>query len=377
MTTTTATLETPAPRTARLGPRPQLKILGILGLLVAVAVLTAAMNPRFLLESNVENLVRRTALFGILGIGVAFVIITGGIDLSIGSVVSLVGCLLPFLLIAHQWPVWSAVTFVLLLSVAIGLAHGLLITKLRLQPFVVTLCGLLLYRGIARGITADQTQGFGTVYRGLRYLSIGTPFSVPMPFLKWISEGNWSRYKTNQFTGARTALDMVSWIHIPMPFLIMLALAIVAAIFLNRTIFGRYLLALGRNEQAARYSGINTDSMVILAYIICALLAGFGGMLFIFDVNSAQPSDFGNFYELYAIAAAVLGGCSLRGGEGTIFGVVIGAAVMQVLRNSINLLEIPTQLEFAIIGAVILVGVIADELVKRVAAKRRAVRSAG
>jgi ribose transport system permease protein len=377
VTTTTATLETPAPRVARLGPRPQLKILGILGLLIAVAVLTALKNPRFLLESNVENLIRRTALFGILGIGVAFVIITGGIDLSIGSVVSLVGCLLPFLLFAHQWPVWSAVTFVLLLSVAIGLAHGVLITKLRLQPFVVTLCGLLLYRGIARGITADQTQGFGTGYRGLRYLAIGTPFSVPVPFLKWISEGNWSRYKTNPFTGVRTPLDAVSWIDVPMPFLIMLALAIVAAIFLNRTIYGRYLLALGRNEQAARYSGINTDSMVILAYIICALLAGFGGMLFIFDVNSAQPSDFGNFYELYAIAAAVLGGCSLRGGEGTIFGVVIGAAVMQVLRNSINLLEIPTQLEFAIIGAVILVGVIADELVKRLAAKRRAIRAAG
>ena len=377
MTTTTATLESPALRPARLGPRPQLKILGILGLLVAVAVLTTAMNPRFLLEANVENLIRRTALFGILGIGVAFVIITGGIDLSIGSVVSLVGCLLPFLLISHQWPVWSAVTFVLLLSVGIGLAHGLLITKLRLQPFVVTLCGLLLYRGIARGITADQTQGFGTGYRGLRYLSIGTPFSVPVPFLKWVSEGNWSPYRTNQFTGVQTRLDLVSWIDIPQPFLIMLALAIVAAIFLNRTIYGRYLLALGRNEQAARYSGINTDSMVILAYIICALLAGFGGMLFIFDVNSAQPSDFGNFYELYAIAAAVLGGCSLRGGEGTIFGVVIGAAVMQVLRNSINLLEIPTQLEFAIIGAVILVGVVADELVKRLAAKRRATRQAG
>ena len=377
MTTTTATLEPPALRPARLGPRPQLKILGILGLLVAVAVLTTLLNPRFLLEANVENLVRRTALFGILGIGVAFVIITAGIDLSIGSVVSLVGCLLPFLLISHQWPVWSAVTFVLCLSVAIGLAHGLLITKLKLQPFVVTLCGLLLYRGIARGITADQTQGFGTGYRGLRYLSIGTPFSVPVPFLKWVSEGNWSRYRTNPFTGAKTPLDLVSWIDIPMPFLIMLALAIIAAIFLNRTIYGRYLLALGRNEQAARYSGINTDSMVILAYIICSLLAGFGGMLFIFDVNSAQPSDFGNFYELYAIAAAVLGGCSLRGGEGTILGVVIGAAVMQVLRNSINLLEIPTQLEFAIIGAVILVGVVADELVKRFAAKRRAVRQAG
>src|SRR3712207_6534750 len=207
----------------------------------------------------------------------------------------------------------------ILLSLAIGLAHGLLITKLRLQPFVVTLCGLLLYRGIARGITADQTQGFATGYKALRYLATGRPFSVPVPFLNWISEGNWSSVRTNPFTGAQTKLDAISWVDVPMPFLIMIALAIVAAVFLNRTIWGRYLLALGRNEQAARYSGINTDSMTVLAYVICSLLAGFGGMLFIFDVNSAQPSDFGNFYELYAIAAAVLGGCSLRGGEGTIF----------------------------------------------------------
>src|SRR5204863_933202 len=185
---------------------------------------------------------------------------------------------------------------------------------------------------------------------------------VPMPFIKWISEGNWSRYKTNPFTGARTPLDMVSWIDIPMPFLIMLALAIVAAVFLNRTIYGRYLLALGRNEQAARYSGINTDSMKMLAYIICSLMAGLGGVLFSLDLNSIQPSSLGEFYELYAIAAAVLGGCSLRGGEGSILGIVIGTALLQVLRNLVNLLDIPSSLDFAVMGAVILLGVIADRV---------------
>ena len=132
----------------------------------------------------------------------------------------------------------------------------------------------------------------------------------------------------------------------------------------------------GRNEQAARYSGIHTDKMIVMAYLICAGLAGLGGVLFILDVNSAQPVDFGNFYELYAIAAAVLGGCSLRGGQGTILGVVIGAALMQILRNMITLVDwIPTHIEYAVIGAVILVGVVADEIVKRVAAARKAAAS--
>ena len=143
-----------------------------------------------------------------------------------------------------------------------------------------------------------------------------------------------------------------------------------AAAFLNRTIWGRYLLALGRNEEAARYSGVPIERMKILAYIICSGTAGLGGILFALDVNSVQPAGQGNFYELYAIAAAVLGGCSLRGGEGSILGVIIGAAVMRVLYNAINVLGIPTQLEFAIIGIVILTGVIADELIRRVAARR-------
>ena len=148
-------------------------------------------------------------------------------------------------------------------------------------------------------------------------------------------------------------------------------LAALAAVFLNRTIWGRYLLALGRNEEAAHYSGINTDRMVILAYIICAFTAGIGGVLFALDVNSVQPSSQGNFYELYAIAAAVLGGCSLRGGEGSILGVLCGTAVLRLLYNAINILGIPTQLEFAIIGTVILGGVIVDELIRRLAARRR------
>ena len=319
------------------------KTFGIFALLAAVCVVTVLLSDRFLTVYNLENVIRRTALFGIISIGVAFVIITGGIDLSIGSLICLVGCGLPWLLAVKGLPLPAALAAVLAVSLAIGLAHGLLITKLRLQPFVVTLCGLLLYRGLARGLTGDQTQGFGTAYDSLRWLATG-----------------------------KLAIPGLGGFGIPMPCVILLLVALAAALFLNHTIYGRYLLALGRNEQAARYSGIHTDRMIVLAYVICAGLAGLGGTLFVLDVNSAQPVDFGNFYELYAVAAAVLGGCSLRGGEGAIIGVVIGAALMQVLRNMITLTGLPTHIEFAVIGAVILAGVVVDELVKRLAAKRRA-----
>ncbi|MEZ5978656.1 MAG: ABC transporter permease [Planctomycetota bacterium] len=303
-------------------------------------LLTAIASDRFLTPVNVENLVRRTALFGIISVGAAFVIVTGGIDLSIGSVICLVGCLLPWLLEVHGWPVGVALPFVLALAAAIGLAHGLLVTRLRLQPFVVTLCGLLLYRGVARGITGDQTVGFGIGHGTLRELGAGR-------------------------------VELAGGVGIPAPVFVTALVAVLSWVFFARTVYGRWLIALGRNEEATRFSGVPTQRMTVLAYVVCAFLAGVGGCLFVLDVNSAQPSDFGNFYELYAIAGAVLGGCALRGGEVSIVGVLIGTAVMQVLRNSIRLVEwIPQQIEFAVIGAVILGGVVVDELVKRVAARR-------
>jgi ribose transport system permease protein len=254
-----------------------------------------------------------------------------------------VGSLLPLLVKDLGWPVWAGLGAVLALALALGLAHGLLIAKLRLSPFVVTLCGLFMYRGLARYFTGDATQGFGSEFEGLKYLAKGKPFTIP-PFP----------------------------VDVPMPFVILFVLAAAAAVFLNLSVHGRYLLALGRNEQAARYSGINTDRIVIAAYVISAGLAGFAGVLLGLDVESVQPSSHGISLELYAIAGAVLGGCSLRGGEGSILGVVLGTALVILLRNAIGVTGIPTQIEFAVIGAVILAGVAADEVVKRVAAARRA-----
>lgn len=319
------------------------KILGIFSLLVVICVFTAIREPNFLNAYNMQNTLRWTSLYGVLSIGVAFVIISGGIDLSIGSVVGLTGALLALLLSEKGLPVPVALAACVGMSLVIGLIHGLLITKLKLQPFVVTLCGLLFYRGMARFITDDQSLGFGSDFDGLRQLAIG-----------YVQVGDF---------------------RVPYPLFLLAGLAIIAMILLNRTTFGRYLFAIGRNEEAAHYSGIRTDRIVISVYVISAFMAGLGGILFSLDVNSVQPSGLGEFYELYAIAAAVLGGCSLRGGEGSILGVIIGAAVIRVLYNAINILGIPTHLEFAIIGIVILAGVTVDELVKRWAGKRRLLKN--
>lgn len=516
------------------------KISGILMLLIYVCVATTLLNDAFVSPFNMQNIVRWSSLFGIIGIGVAFVIITGGIDLSIGSVIGLVGSVLPILIMQRQWSVPAALAAVMSLALGIGLLHGLLVTRMRLQPFVVTLCGLLFYRGLARWITNDKTQGFSNLYdNSLRLIAIGKPCSVAfvllvaglvcvvwgltlvvlqrrqprdsahtadawfllivgaaaavigssrfwfgydvtvqqtlfslagwkfaaatvevppagaempgtllrwcgvafLPAAVWFTVAVVRRDERRQitwplvavavtsvvlylamhsaahlsFTGRMAAIfgglgllmGALGWFGsmglriggaavrlpimiagasaiaylvgrtslgktlVPAPFFIMAILAAISAVFLNLTIYGRYLLALGRNEEAARFSGIKTDRMVLLAYVLCSGAAGLGGILFTLDGNSVQPSGHGSVYELYGIAAAVLGGCSLRGGEGSILGVVIGAAVMRVLYNSINLLGIPSQLEYTIIGMVILAGAFVDELVKRIAARRR------
>lgn len=316
------------------------KIAGIFAVLIAVAAVTTLIEPNFLSSNNIRNIARWTGMYGIMTIGMTFVIITGGIDLSVGAIVGLTGTLLPmFLTQSHPpLPVGAAIIILLAISALIGLVHGLLITRLRLQPFVVTLCGLFAYRGLARYISGDATQGFGNGYQGLRYLASGSILSIPAPFI------------------------------------LLIIIAILAAIFLNRSIYGLYLRALGNNEQAARYSGINTGRMIIAAYMISAVLAGWAGMLFALDLNSVQPSSMGSFFELYAIAGAVLGGCSLRGGSGSIIGVIIGTAIVRVLYNSINILGIATQLEYTVIGIVLLLGVMADEVIKRFSAARLRVR---
>jgi len=314
------------------------KELGIFTLLVALCVVVALKNPQFLSAANIQNMTRLIGTFGIFSIGVGIVIITGGIDLSVGSVFALLGILLSMMLTEWHWPAGGAVAVILGAGAGIGLIHGLLITRLRLQPFIVTLCGLLLYRGIARYVAQDTTKGFGSQgFDWLRRFTTGSLASIPMPFVLLVLVG------------------ALMWT------------------MLHRSIYGRHLFAVGRNAEAARYSGINTANVISGAYVISGSLAALAAILIAFYTNSISPSSHGNFYELYAIAAAVLGGCSLRGGEGSIAGIVIGTALLQVLRNLVNLLDIPGSLDFAVMGAVILIGVIADQILG--SPSRRAVKT--
>jgi ribose transport system permease protein len=307
------------------------KEIGVLLLLVALCAIVAAASPQFLSVTNLQNVSRLVGTYGIFSIGVGIVIVSGGIDLSVGSICALLGVLLSMMLVEWQWPAGLALAAVIALGAALGAVHGLLIGRLRLQPFIVTLCGLLLYRGAARYIADDSTKGFGAGegFEWMRSLAAGSVAGVPMPFV------------------------------------IMCVMAFGAWLLMHQSVYGRHLFAVGNNEEAARYSGVKTRGVIAGAYVISGTLAAVSAVIIAFYTNSVSPASHGNFYELYAIAAAVVGGCSLRGGEGSVLGIVMGAALLQVLRNLVNLLDIPSSLDFAVMGAVILVGALADELFGR------------
>jgi ribose transport system permease protein len=318
------------------------KELGLALLILVIGAISAFINPQFISQVNLLNLSNQIGLFGLFALGEGFVIITGGIDLSIGSMLALLGIIFLDLLVnrGFGWPLALVITVGG--GAFLGLIHGTLITRLKLQPFVVTLCGLLLYRGIARWYTEDSTQGFGyaTDYDRLEWLMSGRTFDIPHTFI------------------------------------FLLIVAAILAVVLHKSMFGRYLYAVGKNEEAARFSGIPTNRVIVSAYLLAGVLTGLSAVFFTFYTQSIAPSAHGNFYELYAIAAAVLGGCSLRGGEGSIIGIVLGMVLLQVLQNLVNILGIPSSLNFAVMGAVILLGVIADRELQRRRQNRIALASA-
>jgi ribose transport system permease protein len=307
------------------------KELVLLVLLVVISAITGVLNPQFLSPVNLLDMANLIGLFGIFSIGEGLTIITGGIDLSVGSMFALLGVI--FIdLVANQDVAWPlALLTVLAGGLLLGALQGFLITRLRMQPFIVTLCGLLIYRGAARYYTDDSTMGFG--------------YGSSADTLSWLASGR--------------------SFGVPHSFIFLVVVAVVLGLVLHRSVFGRYLFAVGKNEEAARYSGIRTSLVIAGAYVLSGLLAGVSTIFLVFYTNSVSPSTFGNFYELYAIAAAVLGGCSLRGGEGSILGIVLGTALLQVLQNLVNILGIPSSLNFAVMGTVILLGVLADQQLQK------------
>ncbi|MBB21411.1 MAG: sugar ABC transporter permease [Roseibacillus sp.] len=337
---------------------------GMLGLLFILVVITSLgtieegidglFGSKFLTPDNLKNVARTIGIYGIFSIGVGIVIITAGIDLSVGSLMALLGVFFLFLVtppgmrpdsaIARgipevSWPM--AVLWVLLLGTLLGLLHGILVGKLKLQPFVVTLCGLLSYRGLARFYANDTTVNVGDA-------------SQDLSFARKLGDGTLGDVLISD--GQKGILH-----SIPMTFVYLIILAVITTIILHRSVLGRYIFAAGRNELATKYSGINTGLVIAIAYLIAGFCTAFSAIPFCIYTGSVQPTSHGAFFELYAIAAAVLGGCSLRGGEGSIPGILIGTAILIVLRNMVNLLGYPTPLSDAITGGVIFVGVIIDQ----------------
>jgi len=313
-------------------------------------------NPDFLGQSNVINLLRQISMLGIFAIGAGFVIIAGGIDLSIGSVIGLTGVLIAKVSSEAAGglglSLWVGIPAAIAAAIGVGWLQGLLITRLKLQPFIVTLGGMLLVRGVSQTIVRGGTLSFGS-----------------HPLLKLASGG------VGQMHG-----DPV----LPYPFLIFAGVAALATYLLHFSVFGRYVYAIGGNREAAEYSGIPVKKVETLTYVICAGLGGVAGVCYAAYIGQ-MSQQVGIAYELYAIAAVVLGGCSLRGGEGTIFGIVIGSAIMRVIDNGINLFQLPyvdaagvhriwrldSNWTFIIVGTVILAAVILDQLAHLVQARHR------
>jgi ribose transport system permease protein len=323
------------------------KDIGLLVLILVVGAVVAIINPRFLLAANISNTANQVGLFGILAIAQAFVILTAGIELSVGAIVALLGVLFIDLIVNVEIHWVLATLIVVGAGMLMGLVHGALVAKVGLQPFVVTLCALLIYRGTARYYTEDATVGFG--------------FGASFPTLEWLTAG-----RSEVFAPlARLFGHDGPTIAVPHTLIALVIVTLIAGVVLHRSVLGRYLYAIGKNEEAARFSGIATGRITIAAYVICCGLTAFSAILLAMYTRSISPAVHGNFYELYAIAAAVLGGFSLRGGEGSVIGVVLGTILLQILQNLVNLLGIPSSLNFAVMGSVILLGVLADQQFSR------------
>jgi ribose transport system permease protein len=296
----------------------------VIGLVVLCAVLWI-LTPHFLTVSNLLNVAEQTSINAVVAVGMTFVILSGGIDLSVGSIVALAGVVLGTSLQGGQ-PLYVAVPLALVVGLACGLANGGLISWGGLPPFIVTLGTMSIARGAALLFTEGRpVSGFDPSFRVIATGRVG---------------------------------------FIPAPVIVMALVYVVANFVLTRTTFGRYVYAIGGNEEATRLSGVPVRFHKTMIYGVSGLMSAVAAVVLTARLNSAQPIA-GMMYELDAIAATVIGGTSLMGGDGTLGGTLVGALIMGVLRNGLNLLGVSSFLQQIVIGGVIVVAVLLDTVLKR------------
>jgi ribose transport system permease protein len=304
------------------------------GALIVIIIVFTLLSPNFLQFDNIIGILLATSVNGVLALGVTFVIITGGIDLSIGTVMTLSAVMTGVLATNAHVPLPVAILGGLLTGAAAGLANGILIARFAIPPFIATL-GML-----------NVAKGLALVISGLK----------PIYF-----------NDTPEFNhGAMGSLisGVVPGLTIPNVVLVMFGAALLASGVLSKTILGRYTFALGSNEEASRLSGVNVRRWKIAVYTLCGAFAGLAGVMIAARLNSAQPS-LGLGYELDAIAAAVIGGTSLSGGEGTILGTVIGAFIISTLTNGLRILSVPQEWQTVVTGSIVILAVYLDIIRRR------------
>jgi len=305
------------------------KILAFSSLIILLIVFSFA-SPNFFQSNNLIAIMLATAVNGVLAIGVTFIIITGGIDLSVGTMMTFTAVMAAQFVANWHMPVMVGVLVAILAGMLCGFLSGVMVAKLKIPPFIATLGMMMLTKGLSLIIAQSKPIYF-----------------TESPTFALIAMGS--------------ILSFIESFKIPNAVLIFFALAIVASIILNKTIFGRYTFAIGSNEEAVRLSGVNTNRWKIAVYAFSGAICGIAGIIIASRLNSAQPA-LGPGYELDAIAAVVIGGTSLSGGEGTILGTVIGAFIMSVLTNGLRIMSVPQEWQIVVTGVIIIFAVYVDML---------------
>ncbi|OXS57893.1 ribose ABC transporter permease [Cohnella sp. CIP 111063] len=310
------------------------QLLAFASLIVLVLVFTLS-SDNFFRFDNLMGILLSTAVIGVLALGSTFVIVTGGIDLAVGTVMTFSSVMTGVIITFWNLPIPFGIAGGIATGAACGLISGLAVAKMKIPPFIATLAMMMI------------TKGLSLVISGTKPIYFDEPHAADFSKISLGSVTKW-----------------LIGVEIPNAVLIFFGLAIVAGLLLTKTIVGRYNFALGSNEEATRLSGVNVNLWKIVIYTITGAFAGIAGILMASRLNSAQPA-LGTGYELEAIAAVVIGGTSLSGGQGTILGTVIGALIMSVLTNGLRILSVPQEWQTVIIGLVVIGAVYADILRRR------------